>query len=345
MRRHPHHAHPCGAQMTLAGTPGIEAWLRDADPALRVGLLSHQAALLTTGETSAQAVRRVFGKNLRALFAPEHGYFGALAAGEPSPTLPHPIWKIPVHSLYGPRRKPDASDLAGLDLLIVDLRDIGVRCYTYLATLKLTLEACAERGLPCLVCERPIPCHGLEDGPIAEPAHFSFVAPCALPLVHGRTQVELARWLGPPHLEAPMTPGADAAFIPPSPTIRDWEAARLYPATVFAEALPQLDVGRDGPWAWRTLQAPWIDGPALADALNAKHLPGIRFFDFTQADDRGGIRLHLTDPAVFRPWATALAILRALQAAYGPERLFEHPSARPAWFTKLLGTDAWTCWL
>ena len=93
-------------------TPGIEAWLRTADPTLKVGLLSHRAALLTTGETSAEALRRVFGDNLRALFAPEHGYFGLAAAGERTHTVPHPLWGIPIHSLYGDLRKPTPELLA-----------------------------------------------------------------------------------------------------------------------------------------------------------------------------------------------------------------------------------------
>ena len=326
-------------------TPGSEVWLRAADPRLRVGLLTHQAALHTTGETAAQAFRRHFGPNLRALLAPEHGYFGRAAAGQPTHTAPHPLWGIPIHSLYGDARRPTPWMLEGLDLLVVDLQDIGVRCYTYLATLTLTLEACAEAGLPCVVCDRPIPCHGQEDGPVAEPAHFSFVAPCALPLVHGRTHTEVAAWLRLPHIPAPAAPGPGVEFIPPSPAIRDWAAARLYPATVFAEALPHYDVDRAGPWAWRTLTAPWIHGPTLAARLDREGLPGVRFHDFTQAPDRGGIRLHLTDFAAFRPWETALAILRALRAEYGDERLFAHPQARPDWMTKLLGTADWPAWL
>ena len=326
-------------------TPGIEGWLRRADPRLRVGLLSHQAALLTTGETSAQACRRVFGDNLRALFGPEHGYFGQAAAGEATHTVTHPLWGIPVHALYGARRKPAPEDLAGLDCLAIDLQDLGVRCYTYLATLKLALEACAEAGLPCVVCDRPIPCHGQAEGPVAEPAHFSFVAPCALPFVHGRTHTEVAAWLRLPHIPAPLAEGPAADFLPPSPAIRDRVAARLYPATVLAEALPHYDVARATAWAWRTLSAPWIHGPTLAARLTREALPGIRFFDFTQAPDRGGIRLHLTDFAAFRPWPTALALLRALRAEYGDERLFAHPQARPDWMTKLLGTAAWPAWL
>ncbi len=330
-------------------TVGIERWLREADPRLRVGVLSHQAALLSTGETTAQAVRRVFGDHLVALFGPEHGYFGHAAAGEHTFTAPHPTWGIPVHSLYGEARKPTPEMLRGLDILVIDLQDLGVRCYTYLATLKLALEACAEANIPCVVCDRPIPFHGMEDGPVAEPEHFSFVAPCALPLVHGKLPTELAAWLNLPHL--PMTmpdtpigferPVDAPEFLPPSPAIRSWETARLYPALVFAEALPQLDVARSSAYAFRTLSAPWFKGAELAERLEALAIPGVRFYDFTQGPEQGGIRLHVSDPALYRPWAVTCALLSTLRDCYGDDRLFGHPQARPEWMTRLCGTDAW----
>ncbi len=330
-------------------TVGLERWLAAPPQGVRVGLLTHQVALISTGETSAQACRRVLGENLVALFGPEHGYFGQAAAGEKTYSAPHPTWGIPVHSLYGECRKPSPEMLEGLDLMVVDLQDLGVRCYTYLATLKLTLEACAERGLPCVVCDRPIPFYGLEDGPVAEPAHLSFVAPCSLPLIYGKTHTEVAAWLNLPHLPMPVVgcmPGPERAaglpeFLPPSPAIRSWHTALCYPALVFAEALPQLDVARATAHAFTTLSAPWLEGERLADELNARGLPGVTFCDFTQGRDRGGIRLYLTDPARYRPWSVTCAILSTLRRRYGDDHLFAHPQARPDWMTKLCGTERW----
>ncbi len=328
---------------------GFEAWLAHANPKLRVGLLSHQAAILSTGETSAQALQRVFGKNFVALFGPEHGYFGHAAAGEKTVTAPHPTLGIPVHSLYGEYRKPTPEMLAGLDLLIIDLQDLAVRCFTYLATLKLALEACAEMELPCVVCDRPHPFADIEDGPVAEPNHFSFVAPCALPLIYAKTQSEVATWLKLPHIAAKMEgytpsfsrPNDAPVFIPPSPAIRSWETAEIYPATVFAEALPQLDICRTTAYAFRVLCAPWFNGETLAATLNQRAVPGVRFFDFTQSPEMGGIRLHITDRNTYRPWQTTLALLTTLRELYGDEHLFSHPQARPEWMTKLCGTESW----
>ncbi|MEG1553274.1 MAG: DUF1343 domain-containing protein [Kiritimatiellia bacterium] len=322
---------------------GIEVWLEHADRNLRVGLLSHQAALLSTGESSAQALHRIFGSHFVALFGPEHGYFGSAAAGEKTVSTIHPLWKIPVYSLYGDCRQPTAEMLQGLDLLVVDLQDIAVRCYTYLATLKLTLEACAAQGVRCVVCDRPIPFHGQQDGPVAEPEHFSFVAPCALPLVYGMTHTEVAAWLKLPHIPAPMEgvvptlsrPLDAPEFIPPSPAIRSWETARIYPATVFAEAFPSLDVMRGTAWAFRVLCADWIQSEHLSAALNERSLPGIRFFEFVQGATHGAIRLHVTDPVAYRPWNVTQAILQEL-CAQNPTALFK--DFRLTWLTKLVGS-------
>lgn len=331
--------------------PGIETWLKTANPAWRVGLLSHQAALLSTGETAAQAMYRHFGSNFKALFGPEHGYFGGAAAGEKMSHQRHPTWGIPVYSLYGEYRKPTAEMLSGLDFLVVDLQDLGVRCYTYLATLLLALEACAEAGVQCVVCDRPIPFHGLEDGPIAEEAHFSFVAPCALPFVYGRTHTEVAAWRGIEYIPAPIVgyddlftstrPKDFPEFLPPSPAIRTWETARLYPALVFAEALPQYDIGRNTAMAFRMLSAPWIQGEAFATAFNQLGVPGFRAFDYTQRSNCGAVRFHLTGDVAYRPWVTARALLTLLRDHYGDEHLFAHAEARPGWMTKLCGTESW----
>lgn len=328
---------------------GIEAWLATANRHQRVALLSHQAALLSTGETAAQAVHRYFGAQFKALFGPEHGYFGRAAAGEKTLTEYHPTWGIPVFSLYGEERKPTPEMLAGIDTLVIDLQDIGVRCYTYLATLKLALEACQELGIQCVVCDRPIPLYGMQSGPIAEPEHFSFVAPCALPLVYGMMPTEVAHWLQLPHIPALMEGCPKTAnrpldapeFLPPSPAIRSWETARIYPSLVFAEALPQLDIGRATPYAFRMLKAPWFNGLELADALNAAGLPGMRAYDFTQQQNEGAIRLHLIDYTIYDPWTVTSRLLQTLQDLYGPEKLFNHPDARPSWMTQLCGTEKW----
>lgn len=323
-------------------TVGLEVWLTHLRrrPG-RIALLSHLAALISTGETSAEALHRVFGKDLVALFGPEHGFFGTAAAGEHTHTLTHPYWGIPVYSLYGECRKPTPEMLSGIDLMIVDLQDLGVRCYTYMATLRLMLEACAEQGIPCLVCDRPVPFRGQPDGPVADPAWLSFVAPCEVPFVHGLLPTEIAAGSGFPFMAAPMEDdGTDfldvrsPEFIPPSPAIRSRITAMLYPSTVLTEAFPSLDIMRQTPWAFRVIAAPWLDGVAVAEALGKADLQGIAFYPFAVGPSCGGIRLHLTDPARYRPWQTALLLLRTLHA-WNASAL--ESGMRPEWLGKLLG--------
>ena len=109
----------------------------------RVGLLSHQAALTANGATSAQLLHRALGSRLTALYGPEHGFFGQASAGEHTFSRRHPDWDIPVYALYGERSAPTPEMLEGIDVMVCDLQDLGVRCYTYLATLRNMLEACA----------------------------------------------------------------------------------------------------------------------------------------------------------------------------------------------------------
>ncbi len=320
---------------------GIEAWLqRGVFPEGKIALLSHQAALLTTGEAAAQALRRVFGERLVALFGPEHGYFGAAVAGEKTFTVTHPLWQIPVHSLYGEHRKPTPEMLQGIDFMIVDLQDLGVRCYTYMATLKLMLEACAEAGIPCLVCDRPVPFHGRACGPIATKERLSFVAPCEVPFVHGMLPTEIAAFLQLPfeaaHIEGSwdfLHPINAPEFIPPSPAIRSRETAMLYPATVLAEAFPAVDILRTAPWAFRVVVAPWMDSETVIAALEAEGVPGVTFHDFTQSEACRGVRLHLADAERYGPWLTAKVLFRTLYRLYPTELMHE---ARLDWLEKLL---------
>jgi uncharacterized protein YbbC (DUF1343 family) len=328
----------------------------------RVGLLSHQAALTADGSTSAQLLHRALGSRLVALYGPEHGFFGQALAGEHTYTRPHPDWKIPVYSLYGERRKPAPEMLAGVDVMVCDLQDLGVRCYTYLATLRNMLEACAEAGVEVVVTDRPIPLPRVVDGPMPDPAFASFVAPCPLPLVYGMTPAESARWvseslgLGVRLSTVPLEgwsradaawDGARPAYVPPSPGIRTWECAMAYAATVFSEALPGIDCGRGTNLAFRVLGAPWLRAEALCDCLASKRLAGVTFHPYRYVaavepyagKELDGVRLTVTDPARFRPAQVSLHILQSLAELYGASRVWRHAGARPEWFDKLYGTD------
>ena len=336
---------------------GLDVLVEDEPELLadaRVALVSHQAAVGRCGATAAQLLHRVLGDRLVALFGPEHGYFRVAGPGEETADSVHPDWGIPVYSLYGATRKPTPEMLSGIDTLVVDLQDLGVRCYTYLATLHLVLQACGECGVRVIVADRPVPLHGTVDGPGLDPAFASFVAPLPLPMVYGMTPGETARWMLAKQLvdadvtvadiretESPARP----EFIPPSPGIRTAESAVAYAATVFTEAIPAIDCGRGTSLAFRVLGAPWIRAEAFCEAIAGESCEGVSFSPHRYAATGGlydgrpldGVRLTVTDKAVFKPVRTSLRILRVLQDLYGVDTLWKSPGVRPEWFDKLYG--------
>lgn len=328
----------------------------------RVALLSHQAALLSDGATSAQRLHERLGARLVALFGPEHGFLGHAGAGVATFTRRHPDWRIPVYSLYGARRQPAPRMLRDVDLVVCDLQDIGVRCYTYLATLRAMLHAAAAAAIPVIVADRPVPLPGAGDGPTAEASHFSFVAPVALPLCTGLTPGETARWIvRAERLKLDLRVarilgwdrrgprGADwPEWMPPSPGIRSWEAAMTYPCTVFTEALPGIDAGRGTNLAFRVVGAPWLRAEALLGDLARRRLPGVVFHPCRyvagvppyEGRELDGVRLSVTEPARFRPVLTAVTILHLLRQRHGAARVWRHRGVRPGWFDQLYGTAA-----
>ena len=252
--------------------------------------------------------------------------------------------------------------LAGVDVMVCDLQDLGVRCYTYLATLRNMLEACAEAGVEVVVADRPIPLPSVVDGPMLVPAFASFVAPAPVPLVYGMTPAESARWMKAAlGLKVALTAvpmegwsradaawdGARPAYVPPSPGIRTWECAMTYAATVFSEALPGIDCGRGTNLAFRVLGAPWLRAEAFCGRVAEQRLAGVSFSPYRYVaavapyagKELDGVRLTVTDPARFRPAQTSLAVLQTLADLYGPARVWRHKGVRPAWFDKLYGTD------
>ena len=340
--------------------PGIDTllathrrWLRGH----RIGLVSHAAALSVTGYTSADLLFQK-GVAIRALFGPEHGFFGVGVAGEKVGHQQHPELRIPVYSLYGAQRKPTATMFRGLDLILIDLQDLGCRCYTFASTLRYVLEQAADCGLPVIVADRPIPQPRVLDGPILDPAFESFVGLIPAPLLYGMTPGETALWLK--HVlnlkldvrVAPMQGydrnsgrGTDwPAWLPPSQGIRTWETGVCYLATVFTEALPAINNGRASNLAFQVFAAPWMKSRPVRDALNALRLPGVTFhthpYKTTVSDVvHDGVRIGVTDTAQFKPVRTSVAILACLRDLYGIRRVFQHTGARPEFFDKLYGTD------
>lgn len=345
--------------------PGIDTLLAHRRRWLagrRIGLLSHAAAVDGAGCSSAERLRAELGDRLVCLLAPEHGYFGRAGAGEHCRSQRHPSWRIPIHSLYGATRAPTASMLRSLDTLVIDLQDIGARCYTYVSTLQCALQAATDHGKAVIVADRPIPLPNVIDGPLTTPACRSFVSLVDTPLAYGMTPGEAAVWLRR-HLGLRLDlkiatmrgyrrdPGRGPdwpPWIPPSPGMRSWESAKCFPATVFAEAIGGLDHGRRTNLPFQLFGAAWLRGGAAVEALRALRLPGVRFYEERYAPDPRepdsvvlpGVRLAVVEPDRFRPALTAVAILAVLRDLYGGRRLWSHTQSRPEFFDKLMGADA-----
>ncbi len=314
-------------------------------------LLSHQASPV------AERLVREFPSRIKSLFSAEHGWFGLALPGEKTSSSIHPYWNILVHSLYGETRRPTDEMLDGLHEVVIDLQDIATRCYTYLATLKLMLEECAKRSIRVTVLDRPVPFRGYEDGPMREEEFSSFVAPLNIPLRHGMTPGDCARFIVKDmNLNVELTiiesPFANldttipwSNFTPPSPGIPNWDSAALYPATVFTEAFRSVDCDRGGAFSFRILGAKWMDANALAKELSSPlgecgFSPiAYRYKSAFLKEDNvfDGLLLTLLHNGKYLPVEAAKIIFKSLIKKYPDEIIRDF---RPEWLDKLAGTTS-----
>jgi uncharacterized protein YbbC (DUF1343 family) len=319
----------------------------------RVGLVTNQTGRARDGATTIDLLHNSSssaGHTLVALFSPEHGIRGAVDDKVASST--DEKTGLPIHSLYGETRRPTAAMLDGLDVLVVDLQDIGARFYTYTTTMAYVLEEAAKARLPVVVLDRPNPINGFQiEGPALDKAQLGFTGYFApMPIRHGLTMGELARLFnGENKIGAELTvvqaknwqrdEWFDETALPwvnPSPNMRNLIQATVYPG-IGAIETTNISVGRGTDTPFEQIGAPWIDGPALADALNARRIPGIRFYPvrFTPTASKyagqacGGVFLIVTDRAALRPVRLGVEIAALLHKMYGgtfeldaAERLF-----------------------
>jgi uncharacterized protein YbbC (DUF1343 family) len=341
------------AALALAATvaTGLDAVAAGRDAPLRgrrLGLLCHAASVTGDGRHAVDVLRSR-GLDLRRLFAPEHGLRGTSAAGEAVRDGRDAASGLPVVSLYGRKTRPAAEDLRDLDVLVVDLQDVGVRFFTYASTLILALEAARENGKAVVVLDRPNPLGGERvDGPVSDPPEVvprSLVNRAPGPLVHGLTLGEMARLVAAleakreskdPGLEViplegwrrEMTWGdTGLSWVPPSPNLRTAEAALAYPATCLLEAT-NLSEGRGTEAPFLLFGAPWLDAPWLVGTLSAEARAlgfGIEPTSFVprpgpeaptpkhEGVTCRGARVRVLEPGQVRPYALGVALLAALR--------------------------------
>ncbi|MES2220821.1 MAG: serine hydrolase [Acidobacteriota bacterium] len=265
---------------------------------LRVGILSNQTGLDSQGRRTIDvlvhdAEAQVPGLKVTTLFSPEHGITGNMDTTDISGSTDKPTG-LPVFSMYGAtaaERHPPIKRLRHLDAVIIDLRDAGVRFYTYETAVVYFLQAAAHTGTDIVILDRPDPINGsFVQGPMSDADHSSYTGFMPLPVRHGMTMGELARYFnGEAHLGASLTviamkgwqrgdwyDSTSLLWVNPSPNLRSLNEATLYPGLGLIES-SNISVGRgtDTPFVW--IGAPWIDATKFATAMNARMIPGIRF--------------------------------------------------------------------
>jgi uncharacterized protein YbbC (DUF1343 family) len=324
--------------------PGVEVFVADPPAVVRgkrVGLITNQSGMDRERRSTIDLVRALSDLTLVALFSPEHGIRGveeALVASSVDSAS-----GLPIHSLYGETRKATPEMLEGVEALVYDIEDLGVRQYTYESTLALALQSAAEKGIPIVVLDRPNPVTGrIMEGNILEPGFESFVGIYPVLSRHGMTLGELAQMYNAEH-----DIGADLTVVPvegwtrdmwrdqtalpwvkPSPNIPRLEAAIHYPGTVFFEAV-NVSEGRGTDAPFEQIGAPWLDNERLAAEMNAMDLAGVRF----EAADipvsptgrkypgevLKGVKLILTDRESYEPIATSLLMIEAIRRMHPDE--------------------------
>jgi uncharacterized protein YbbC (DUF1343 family) len=339
--------------------PGIDVLLDDSLHLVRdrrVGLVTNQSGVDASGVSDVVRLRTA-GIRLVALFSPEHGFRGAADPGAAVASSVDSATGLPIYSLYGRTSAPTPDMLRGVDVILVDLQDVGARYYTWLFTTIEVMKSAGRGGVAVVILDRPDPIGGQVQGNVLERAHITPVGQLEVPMRHGMTLGELAR-LAKADLGLEVALGVvpvagwrrdvphdrtGLPFIAPSPNLRSLESLYHYPGTCLFEGT-NLSVGRGTDAAFSQVGAPWLDTAAVLGHIRARRLPGVAFrgVGFTpRAPGDGkyadttvpGIRLELTDRDRYDPAATAVHLLAAI--------LTRHPDRFgwiPAHFDRLAGT-------
>jgi uncharacterized protein YbbC (DUF1343 family) len=306
----------------------------------RIGLVTNQTGVDHQLRSSIDLIKEHAGSYaLVALFSPEHGIRGAIQAegwvdnevdGE----------SLPIYSLHGETRRPTEEMLKGIDLILYDIQDVGVRPYTYSSTLYYVMEEAAKRNIEVVVLDRPNPINGVTvDGPLLDPEWRSFIGYIDIPFVHGLTIGEMARFFnGEYEIGCRLTviplkgwhrkmsyKETGLLWVPTSPHIPEPDTPLYYASTnILGELLSIVSIGVGTTQPFKIVGAPWMDGGRLAALLSKQNLPGVLFhpFSFTpffgrfEKQECSGIRIVITDPAKYRPVTTQFFIMGMIKTLH-----------------------------
>ena len=317
--------------------PGLDVFLANVPAEVRgkrIGLITNHSAIDRAGRPAIDLLAAHPDVRLTALFAPEHGIRGTVAAGEKIEDERDSRTGLPIYSLYKTEdRGPADSMMVNVDALVYDLQEVGGRTWTYVSTMALSMIAAKRKGIPFVVLDRPNPIGGeIVEGAPLDPKFKSFVGMYSIPARHGMTVGELATLFNTRFGIGANLVVVKAAnwkrsqwfedtglrWVNPSPNLRSPAALKNYPGTVYFEGT-NLTEGRGTDRPFEQMGAPWLDAPAVAATMNAKGLPGIRFEAITMdvaataAKHKGltipAIRFVITDRSSYRPVRTALTLI------------------------------------
>ena len=362
---------PLALSLSAQVKPGIEV-LRDMDFAplkgKRVGLITNPTGVDNKLKSTIDILHEAEGVELVGLYAPEHGVRGDVHAGDHVDTFVDPATGVTVYSIYGKSRKPSPEMLKDVDVLLYDIQDNGCRSYTFISTMGVAMEACAEQGKEFMVLDRPNPVGGNKiEGNIVEDSCISFVSQFPIPYLYGLTPGELAKYLN----EEGLIKSADGkkcqlSVIPmegwtrdmsfaetgmpwvlPSPHIPNPEAAILYATSGILGEIEYMNIGVGYTLPFKLFCASWVDAEELARRMNALNLPGLMFrpihikpfYGFGKGENLQGIEIYVTDKAKAPLTLTQFYVMQELADMYPDHRAFDVANPkRFSMFDKVCGS-------
>jgi uncharacterized protein YbbC (DUF1343 family) len=301
-----------------------------------VGVITNHTGLDSQGRSTVDVLSHATGVQVVALFSPEHGLAGR--NDENVPSTKDPSTGLPVYSLYGETRRPTEEMLKGIDALVFDVQDAGVRFYTYTVTMAYCMEEAAKHNIAFYVLDRPNPIGGeIVEGPMLDADKTNFVGYFPMPARYGLTIGELAQFFnGENHIGADLHvismrnwhrnyffESTGIKWIPPSPNLRTIKGSIVYPGIEILQSAG-VSVGRGTQTPFEEFGAPWLNGDEVAAALNLRHLPGLHFVGqpfipvvgLYSGQRCGGVAIRITDRFAVRSMRLGLEIAAILQKLY-----------------------------
>lgn len=350
--------------------PGVEV-LRDRNfdilQGKRVGLITNPSGVDNTLKSTVDILSEAPGVRLKALYGPEHGVRGDVHAGDNVGNSVDAATGVPVYSIYGKYRKPTAEMLDDVDVLVYDIQDNGCRSFTFISTMGLAMQTCAELGKEFVVLDRPNPAGANKiEGCIVEDSCFSFVSQFPIPYLYGLTPGELATYLNeegllPGGVKARLTvvpmEGYDRKmsfadtgmpWVLPSPHQPNAESALYYPATGILGELYYVSIGVGYTMPFKLVAADWVDAAELNRRLNALEIPGVMFrpihikpfYSTGKGENLQGVEIYVTDAEAAPLTLVQFYVMQELAAMYPDRRVMDTPEAakRFGMFDKVTGS-------